>query len=43
MPNFLNYINSNTKYYIENSNKRYNLVKVDSVSDLRVRFHSKHE
>jgi len=25
---------SNTKYYIENGNKHYKLVKVDSVSDL---------
>jgi len=32
---------SNTKYFIENSNKRYELVKVDSVSNLGVRIDSK--
>jgi len=31
----------NTEYYIENSNKHYELVKVDSVSDLGVRIDSK--
>jgi len=31
----------NTKYYIENTNKCYELVKVDSVSDLGVRLDSK--
>jgi len=31
----------NTKYYIEDSNKRYELIKVDSVSDLGLRFDSK--
>jgi len=31
----------NTKYYIKNSNKRCELAKVDTVSDLGVRFDSK--
>jgi len=30
-----------TKYYIENFNKHYDLSKVDSVNDLGVRFDSK--